>query len=528
MAAPVYETDLTTIAIGDIGTDAGSWDESSHGAWDDAGSMVDDGNLYYNGTACVSAQYTKDGVGTIMYEHTGTYAVPTDGAVLIWHLWAAPPALANLAGGGVRILVGNSFGDFKGWNASGSDAAPAPKGGWYQYAVNPSLSEDYLVGSVASPYDTFGMAVAATAQARGNPNAVNAIRYGRCEQRYTVGDSGNPAIFSGYAVLDNASTAKWGLLQNVEGGYKWQGLMSLGLSGTAVYFEDSNVSITVENTINVSANFNKIEVNNAGSTVNWTAVSITALGTVSKGRFEVVDNATVNKTSCTFTDMDTFIYQSNSIILTSIHRRCGLITQGGATMTSGTLDKPVGSVGITANSLNDITKYIFNSDGTGHAVDLGTIASDTSVTWDNSDYDYTAASSGNETILVSVDNGFTLTINVTDTATTPFVYNTGAGDVSVVAGQKTFSFSVEDQDGTSMTGYEWRLYDYQGVVGEYGDELDGEEVATSSSQAYNYSYATDDAVVLQVMKDGYVENRTNDTLINSNQNLTIIMKKELN
>lgn len=528
MAAPSYTTDLTTLAIGSITVDGGSWDESSDAGWDDAGAMVDDGNLYYNGSACVSAQFTKDGVGTIMYEHTAAITVPTDGAVLIHHLWAAPPALGLLVDGGVRVIVGNGLGVFKAWKASGRDAAPAPKGGWYQYAIDPSLTEDYLVGTVASPYDTFGIAVSATAQARGNPNACNAIRYGRCEAVYTLGESATPAVFSGFAALDNATSAKWGLLQDVEGGYKCQGLMSFGTSGTAVYFKDANTNITIENTINVSANFNKIEINNAGSYFEWNAVSISALGTVSKGRFEVVDNADVNKTSCTFTDMDSFIYQSNSTILSTIHRRCGLITQGGATMTAGTVDQPSGTVGISASNLNAITKYNFNSAGTGHAVDLGTVSSNTSLSWDNTDTGYTAASSGNETIVVSVDNGVTLTINVAGGASTPSVYNTGTGTVDVVSGLVSFSFSVEDQDGNAMTGYEWRLYDNQGVSGEYGTELDGEEVAGASSQTYSYTYTADDGIVLQVMKDGYIENRTNSTLTSSDQDLTIIMKTELN
>ena len=89
MAAASYTTDLTTIAIGSITVDAGTWDESSDAGWDSAGTMVDDGNLYYNGTACVSAQYTKNGSGsgitgpgTIMYEHTGAFTIPADGAAL--------------------------------------------------------------------------------------------------------------------------------------------------------------------------------------------------------------------------------------------------------------------------------------------------------------------------------------------------------------------------------------------------------------------------------------------------------------
>ena len=64
MAVPSYTTDLTTIATGDLNVDAGTWDESTDAGWDTAGSMVDDQNLYYNNSECVSAQYTKDGSGS--------------------------------------------------------------------------------------------------------------------------------------------------------------------------------------------------------------------------------------------------------------------------------------------------------------------------------------------------------------------------------------------------------------------------------------------------------------------------------
>ena len=78
MAAPSYTTDLTTIATGDLNVDAGTWDESTDAGWDTGGAMVDDENLYYNNSECVSAQMTKNsngtgaaGPATIMYEHTG-------------------------------------------------------------------------------------------------------------------------------------------------------------------------------------------------------------------------------------------------------------------------------------------------------------------------------------------------------------------------------------------------------------------------------------------------------------------------
>lgn len=381
MVVASYTTDLNTLAIGSITVDAGTWSESTDAGWDTGGSMVDDGNLYYNGTACVSAQLTKDASGTgaagpasIMYEHTSTITVPTDGAVLIHHLWAAPPALNTIANGGVHIMIGNSPGIFFAWDISGSDFLPAPKGGWANYAINPGIgSPDDTVGSPATPYDTFGMAVSATAQARGNPNAVNAIRYGRCESIFTYGEVSDYCTFLGFGNTDATSTNKWSLIDPVEGGYKFQGLMSLGQAAILVDFRDSNVNISIANTINVTAGFNAIEVNNASSNIEWTAVNITALGIVSKGTFEMIDNATVSKTNCTFTDMNTFIYQSNATLTNTVYRRCNQITQGGATFDSCTFDNSPSAVTLLSDSLGDTSDCTFNNDASNHAVDLGII-----------------------------------------------------------------------------------------------------------------------------------------------------------
>jgi len=534
MAVPSYTTDLTTIAIGSITVDAGTWDESSDAGWDTGGSMVDDGNLYYNGSACVSAQMTKDsngsgasGPATILYEHTSTFTVPTDGAILVHHLWAAPPALNTLAGGGIIILVGNSLGDLYGWNASGSDAPPAPRGGWANYAINPAIgSADHTVGTApSSPWDTVGMGVGATQQARGNPNACNAIRYGRCESIFEHGESGEYATFAGYGAIDSAIANKWNLVDPVPGGFTLQGLVSLGTATNAVDFRDVNATLNVLDTINVTANFNKIEVVNASSNIEWSALSISALGTTSKGKFEAVDNATIYKNACTFTDMDTFIYQSNSTIIDSIYRRCGLVTQGSAEFTGCTFDQPSGPVGILVNALGDITDCAFSSDGTGHAVDLGTVAATTSMTWDNLDIGYTALSSGNETILVNVNSGQTLTINVSATGTTPSVYNTGTGTVNVVAGQKSFSFTISP----SITGYEWRIYSVTAAGSLAGSvELDGEEIATADNQSYSYTYTADTPIAVQIIDDDYEESVTYYTLINGDQAGTINLTVEEN
>lgn len=110
----------------------------------------------------------------------------------------------------------------------------------------------------------------------------------------------------------------------------------MGTSGTAVDFRDSNRTIFIRNTRRVSAGFNAFDIQNASSRVDWTNISISALGTQSRGTFTVTDNADVNFDSCTFTDMNTFGFLANSAVIDSTFRRCNEITAPGSVFT-GTL-----------------------------------------------------------------------------------------------------------------------------------------------------------------------------------------------
>lgn len=458
MAVAAYDSDLTSansgeVAVGNTGTDGGTWDESTNGAWDDAGPPDDETNFYINNTNCISAQFTKTGVGTIMYVHTATAAVDTNGAVLIWYFWASPASLSTFASGGIKILAGESFGDFLAWNCGGSDFEPNPLGGWYCYALNPAIgSPDDTVGTNAAPYDTFGIATTATAQARGYPSAVNAIRVGRCTLEVTDGQAGAYGTFSGMETFDTSTDQRYGLFQNIFGSYRWQGLMSLGVSGTAVDFRDANASITVATTPNVTSSFNRIEIHNSSSNVEWTSVTFTSPGvsntvaaTASKGELEVIDNATVSMFNCSFTDMGTFTFNdgTNANTLTSTtFRRCGLVTTGGATLTGCTIDDTTDTakaviVSSPANAAKITNTTFVRGDSAHNGLEIGGTAANItltglefsgySATVDADKAIYVNISTGSMTINVSGGSGVTLSSHVRTAGCTVTV----SADVSV-------------------------------------------------------------------------------------------------
>jgi hypothetical protein len=520
MAVPSYTTDLTT--YNDC-SDPTGWDELT-GMASSAPPDIDT-DLAIHGGTCISSDRADTGLSSNAFVGAG-FTLAAGECVFIWHKFFAPNSLATLALGGIRVMIGDSASVWDGYYVDGSDTYAY--GGWRNYAVDPTITPDSSAGTTTGTYAMVGNGWNLPTQApfKGNPFGTDIIRYGRGESIFTGGQAADYATFAGYALVnDNPTTGRFGLIQAQGTGFLYKGLISLGTTATAVDMRDSNVSVTIDNTLKVLSSFNKIEVVNAASNIEWTSVSFASLSSVSRGQFEMIDNATLTDVGGTFTDMDTFIYQSNATMTGRTYRRCNQVTQGGATFTSCVFDEPNGAVGLSVNTLSLVTGTTFNSDGTGHAVDLGTVSSTQEMIWNNTDTGYIAASSGNETILVSVTTGITLTINVSDGATTPSVYNIGVGTVNVVAGLKTFSFFVDP----SITGYEWRIYSVTTIGSLAGSsELSGEETAAVDNQAYSYSYSVDTPIAVQVISDNYEESVTYYTLKNSDQSISINLSIEEN
>lgn len=444
MAAASYTTDLTTLSTAQATT---GWAEP--GTWTAGGLPAAETDYFINGTICISKTYNAAGLGGLVYTAGAGVTIPTDGAFLCWQYFAAPNALATLANGGIRLIVGSSTAAFKSWYLGGSDTYQY--GGWQNLAVSPTLAADATVGAPTATLLTFGWAANNNnAVSKGNPFACGAIRYGRCESRINGGDLANGyATFAGYATQNDAVANRWGLIQAVDGGYLWQGLMTLGFT-SAVDFRDSNTQIIVANTSKVTANFNRIEIRQATSRVDWTGVSFLALGSVSKGRLQVIDNADVNIDACTFTGMDTFAFLSNSAINDSVFRRCGIITLGGAAFDGCTFDRATDVTAVTGTpaQVELVSNASFVSDGTGYAMTItGTVANVTLTNVAFSGYAAGNGTTGNEAIFVNIATG---SMNITISGgTTPSIRTAGAV-VTVISGAVTVLVTATTETGAIM------------------------------------------------------------------------------
>lgn len=429
MAAPSYSTDLQYVT----NAESGSWAElSGHTS---GGAPSSDTEAYLEGSACMS-QATGQATGTsagMEFDYGSNISWTTGFVFLVWQMFAAPNNIDSWANGGMRFGVGSSSGAMKFWNALGNDLAPYPYGGWVNTAIDPTFAADAQDGSpVAGAYRLFGsLPNMLNKITKGSPHCIDAIRYGRGQIIATLGDLANGyATFLGLALANDAGSARWGLLSNRSGTFFWKGLLSLGLAGTAVDFRDSNRVVNVEDTPRAYAGFNKIEIRNASSRVDWTsitvaapALSITGSAPLSPGDLQVVDNADVNFDSCTFTNMGTFSFLSNSTILDTTFRRCGLITQNSAVLDGCLITNSTAAVALESDNPQLVSDCNFISSGTGHAIEITTPGS-----YAFSGNTFTGyGTAGTTNAAIYNNSGGSVTLNISGGGDTPTVRNgTGA------------------------------------------------------------------------------------------------------
>uniref|UniRef100_A0A6H1ZYN7 Uncharacterized protein n=1 Tax=viral metagenome TaxID=1070528 RepID=A0A6H1ZYN7_9ZZZZ len=365
MAVPSYTTDLVDIDLCESG--GKTWAEPTATGWTFGAAPASDDDNPFQGLLAMSKAYNATGVGGMMVNNGGAISLPTDGAFLVWFYWAAPGSLEADVDGGIRVMVGTDLNNFKSWDVGGKTSYVY--GGWINYAVNTTIGEDDLVGTGLGNSQYVGAAVNNyNSIFKGNPFLCDATRYGRCEARIAGGETGNYATFSGFAAINDNVSYRWGLIQAITGGYLVKGLVTFGY-GSVVDFRDSNKSLVIQNTNKVTANFNTFEVLQATSRVDLTSISITSLGTVSKGRWLTTANADINIESCVFTDMNTFTFLAQSTILNTTFRRCGIVTQGAAVFTGCKFDSASDTKALVVDTIGNVTNTIFISKGTGYAIE---------------------------------------------------------------------------------------------------------------------------------------------------------------
>jgi len=346
MTISTYSTNMTDLYAG--GGSTSNWSALGGGA----AALNAETDYFIQGTGMTSKNAFASTRKGMMLDTLSDRAslIGTDGAVLIWTTHATPNSLDTIANGGIALLVGNSDNAYKHWYVGGSDTIEFM--GWILAAVNPSEATDEAdQGSPSAVEDHFGILfdLPSGGPTKGSPNAVDAIRVGRCDLIYEFGTSADPDATFQLAVDDKGDvTDRLGLIQFDNGSFFLSGLHQLGSSTNAVNFTDSSKGMFWRDHPAVTAPFNTVDIQNASSVVNMTNISWKALGTKSPGTWLTTDNATVNLTTCNFIDWGEFTFDSNTTVDTCTFLGCGLITLGDATIAGSTVSGSTVAAGIGA------------------------------------------------------------------------------------------------------------------------------------------------------------------------------------
>ena len=427
-----YSTDLTSAALADSDVTE-NWTE--FGSANSGGTPADDDENFIQGVNCQSQTTgTKSGTTnpkSVVYQHGSDLATGwTSGdAFFIWQFYAVGSNLYDFdqtTYSGLEIGVSNDTTNVDRFFVGGADVRRNPYGGWDNVVVDPEQTADTTYGTGGAGYTYIGsIAYTVSSISKGTPHAVDAIRYGRGEISVT-GSSGTFAELASYNDYNGGGTPpgtsstsvdsgrhRLGLFQDYGGTFLWKGLLAFGLTGTSVTFSDSNETILIDDCPKTYAAFNKIEVRNASSTVTLTNITFTSLGTVAKGNWENVADATVTLDGSSFNSMGTFIFDSNTTINGCGFNTCGLITTGNADIDSCIFNQGTGTVAVTTASpaeAANITNSEFISDGTGNGLEItGTVADITLTGLDFTSYSTTV--DANKPIYVNIATG-SMTINI--------------------------------------------------------------------------------------------------------------------
>ena len=433
-------------------------------------------------------------VFSIVFDYGSNFSFSTDDVVLIWSYYAVLSNLETFANGGLRAVIASGLSDGNAYQVGGSDDPYASS--WKNVAVDPTKSADYTIGSGNSGnYRYFGMIpYTLAAISKGTPHAVDAMRFGRCSAIFEEGTESTPCTFSGFAAQNDLQNNRWGLIQETAGGYLWQGHMLIGTDTTSSYFVDSNTTIFIKWTPKVTYNFNTIEIKNEDTYLSWSGITFQVLDitTASPGRLIMTGPADVVFDQCSFTDMGEFTFDSttdvNTVTLTdTTWRRCGEVTQGGATISGCAFINSDSTSSLIANNIGIVSNTSFESDGENHAIELtsdhaGGTYSLTNVTFTG--YATENGNSGNEAIFNN--SGGAVTINVTG-GTYPYVRN-GPGSSTSIVQSVNWYFEIQDAAGSIVSTAEFRIYDSNdvelyGVETSDGTELYSFDGALSGSNA---------------------------------------------
>lgn len=540
-----YATDLALVGTGSDGdTTFALVEATAYASGTLVSASVPDTDSFIQGLASMTGLSSKSAnTGSSIVYNKGSTLTINNGSVLnLWGIFGIPSALDTFAAtnGGVMVLVGTSVSAISTYRVDGRDTIPY--GGWQNYVVdlrNTPTGPNSAGGGVTNQY--FGLAFRQVAAFKtAAPMALDAVRYGRqtltaINGTSTTVDNVSPldstaanfpqmAYYNDYnmggtpqlsatniGLAVNGGYHRFGSIQAIDGGYSAKGILSLGTAATAVYFNDANRSISLEDTYNTYADFNRIEIRHVSSTIIWSAITFQALGSFSRGNFEMHDAATLTMTGCNFIDLGTFIFKSTAAVHSTTFRRCQQVTPATATFDQETLfvnsNSATGAILLTATGQESNMHACNFTDNTVAIRITGTYSSNPLVPsafyfdgfqFANNTWDVDFAGTGYIDI-------YPTNSNISQGSVTA----TGGGTIVIKSTPVTFTVS------NVPSGSEVRIRQGSYTLA-YGSNI------VSGTYSYNYEYSGDEPVRVSAIKPGFVIESIDAILTNTNSSVSLV------
>lgn len=493
MAAPTYNTDIVVLD-GTVYTNAGTLTLADYDATGGGQAGLNlETDFYLIGSNCISKNAFGNGAqdkGIVDDTNSGGNISTTLASgnnpngnqyVYVWGFWNAPASLEvaepGTGNGGLYMIVGASTNAYDTYHVTGSDLIDYGAD-WICATIDPTeeTADNTVGGGSGGNFTVFGIGANIPVQGptKGSPLAIEAVRRGS-NLNIIDGEVASPATFTGLEAFDggNTTNGRLGVFTERRGVYVLNTEVKIGTTASLCYFNDTS-GATIVRQIDANKGLSSTEqeggkhkftIENASSTVIWENVTILndAID------IDIVDNATVNFTSCSFFGVRLLQCGGSNTTLT----RCTLPqdsvviannTMGGTNTTAKTIQNGATITACTIQGTSTTTDTsgvevsgTFGADmslitdcnfvGNGRALIIpGTITGTTNeVTYDGHSYGsgYTTGSTGtfsgpsgtsNAVIQCNVDTGAQLKVivqNLPAGESPPSIYNTGNGTVVV-------------------------------------------------------------------------------------------------
>jgi len=425
-------------------------------------------DYFIQGSECESKNAWASAYRGMMHDEGADLPIGTDEVAMIWTIYHVPNALTDNAGAGEtgHVIRAGSAVDANYYYFKVGDNLTLLFETWVPWVVNWDNSlESGTVGTPTATIDHIGAGwdVSANGPTKGSPAGIDCIREGRFELQYRDGDAtpNGPNTFALAEAFSNDNSRRWGVLEFIAGTYRMQGYHSFGDASNPVYFQDSDVVLFIRDTPYAPAGFNRIEIENASTDVDWDNIIITALGTQSPGTF-VVTSGAFDAVNCQFIGMGTFDFLSSSSATACVFAGTAQVTAPGTDLSGSQFVEPTVAADTAAvvwdtatdtDGLLDNTSFVSHPTTAHHAIEFSTFA--TSFDLVGIAFSGFGAEGANDAALYFPDTGSdrAWVVNLIGCTGTINFKKVRAGDtVSLVIDPVTLAITVENSAGTAISG----------------------------------------------------------------------------